>query len=39
MGRSCRLTCLKTEGNQLLKYGVKENLVLISAYHPAHGWT
>ena len=39
MGRSCRLTCLKIEGNKLLKYGVNENLVLISAYHPAHGWT
>ena len=39
MGHSCRLTCLKIEGNNLLKYGVVENLTLVSAYDMALGWT
>ena len=28
MGRFCRLTCLKIEGKNLLKYGVEENFTL-----------
>ena len=39
MARSCHLTCLKIEGNNLLKQGVEENLTLISAYDPALGRT
>ena len=35
MGRSCRLACLKIEGNNLLKFGVEANLRLVSAYDPA----
>ena len=39
MARSCRLTCLKMEGNNLLKnQGFEANLALISAYDPALGW-
>ena len=39
MARSCRLTCLKIEGNNLLKFGVEANLRLLSAYDPALTWT
>ena len=39
MARSCRLTCLKIEGSNLLKQGVEANLTLVSAYDPALGWT
>ena len=39
MARSCSLTCLKIEGRNLLKQGVKANLTLVSAYDPALGWT
>ena len=39
MARPCHLTCLKIEGNNLLKYGVKANLRLASAYNPVLGWT
>ena len=39
MARSCRLTCLKVEGNNLLKnQGFEANLTLVSAYDPALGW-
>ena len=39
MARSCRLTCLKMEGNNLLKkQGFKANLALVSAYDPALRW-
>ena len=34
MARSCRLTCLKIEGNSLLKYGAEANLRLFFAYNP-----
>ena len=34
MARSCRLTCLKIEGNSLLKYGAEANLRLVSTYNP-----
>ena len=39
MARSCRLTCLKIKGNNLLKVGVEANLRLVSAYDSALGWT
>ena len=39
MARFCRLTCLKIQGNNLLKFGVEEILRLVSAYDPALGWT
>ena len=39
MARFCCLTCLKIEGNNLLKFGVEANLRLVSAYDPALGWT
>ena len=39
MARFCRLTCLKIEGNNLLKFGVEANLRLVSAYDPALGFT
>ena len=39
MARSCHLTCLKIEVKNLLKFGVKANLRLVSAYDPALGWT
>ena len=39
MARSYRLTCLKIEGNNILKFGVEVNLRLVSAYDPALGWT
>ena len=39
MARSCYLTCLKMEGNNLLKIqGFEANLSLVSAYDPALGW-
>ena len=34
MTHSCRLTCLKIEGNSLLKYGAEANLRLVSTYNP-----
>ena len=39
MGRFCRLTCLKIEGNNLLKFFVEANLRLVYAYDPALEWT
>ena len=39
MARSCRLTCLKIKGSNLLKQGVDANLTLVSAYDPALRWT
>ena len=39
MPRSCRLTCLKMEGNNLLQnQGFEANLPLVSVYDPALGW-
>ena len=39
MPRSCRLTCLKMEGNNLLKnQGFETNLELVSVYDQALGW-
>ena len=39
MARSCRLTCLKMNCNNLLKnQGFEANLALISAYDPALRW-
>ena len=39
MARSCCLTCLKMEGNNLLKIpGFEANLALVSAYDPALEW-
>ena len=39
MASSCHLTCLKMEGNNLLKIqGFEANLSLVSAYDPALGW-
>ena len=39
MARSCHLTCLKMESNNLLKnQGFKANLALDSAYYLALGW-
>ena len=41
MVRSCRLTCLKIEGSNLLKQGVETNeanLTPVSTYDPALGW-
>ena len=38
MARSCRLTFLKIEGSNLLKFGVDANLRLVSAYDPALRW-
>ena len=39
MPRSCRLTCLKMEGNNLLQnQGFEANLALVSVYDPALGW-
>ena len=39
MARSCRLTCLKMEGTNLLKkIKVLRPTTLISAYDPALGW-
>ena len=39
MARSCRLTCLKMEGTNLLKnQGFEANLSLVSAYDAALGW-
>ena len=38
MARSCRLTCLKVEGNNLLKNQGFEANLLVSAYDPALGW-
>ena len=39
MARSCHLTCLKMEGNNLLKnQGFEANLALVSAYDPSLGW-
>ena len=34
MTHSCRLTCLKIEGNSLLKKGAEANLRLFSEYNP-----
>ena len=39
MARSYCLTCLKIEGNNILKFGVEANLRLIYAYNPTLGWT
>ena len=39
MARSCRLTCIKIEVNNILKFGVEAKLRLASAYDPALGWT
>ena len=39
MARFCCLTCLKIEGNNLLKFGVEANFRLVSAYDPALEWT
>ena len=39
MARSCRLTFLKIQGSNLLKFRVEANLRLVSAYDPALGWT
>ena len=39
MARSCRLTCLKIEGSNLLKQSVDANLTLVSAYDLVLGWT
>ena len=39
MARSCRLTFLKIQDSNLLKFGVEANLRLVSAYDPALGWT
>ena len=33
MARSCCATCLKSEGNSLLKYGAEANLRLVSNYN------
>ena len=38
MARSCRLTCLKIEGSNLLKHRVEANLTHVS-YDPELGWT
>ena len=39
MSRSCRLTCLKMEGNNLLNYqGFEANLELVSVYDLVLGW-
>ena len=39
MARSCRLTCLKMSGNNLLKnQGFEANLEVLSVYDPALGW-
>ena len=39
MARSCHLTCLKVESNNLLKnQGFEANLALVSAYDPALMW-
>ena len=39
MARSCRLTCLKMEGNNFFKIqGFEANLALVSAYDPALRW-
>ena len=39
MARSCHLTCLKMEGNNLLIIqGFEANLALVSAYDLALGW-
>ena len=39
MARSCRLTCLKMEGNNLLRnQGFEAKLALVSAFDPALGW-
>ena len=38
MARSCRLTCLKIEGSNLLKQDVEANLTFVSAYDPALRW-
>ena len=39
MARSCRLTCPKIEGNNLLKEVVEANLRLVSDYNPVLEWT
>ena len=39
MARSCRLTCLKIEGSNLLKQGVEANLTLVPACDLALRWT
>ena len=39
MARSCRLTFLKIQGSNLLKFGVEANLRLVSAYDPELGLT
>ena len=39
MARPCRLTFLKIQGSNLLKFGVEANLRLVSTYDPALGWT
>ena len=39
MARSCRLTFLKIQGSNLLKFGVEANLRLVSGYDPALRWT
>ena len=39
MARSCRLTFMKIQGSNLLKFGVEANLRLVSAYDPALRWT
>ena len=39
MARSCRLTCLKMEGNNLLKnQGFEANLAFVSAYDVVLRW-
>ena len=39
MARSCCLSSLNMEGNNLLKnQGFEDNLALVSAYDPALGW-
>ena len=39
MASSCRVTCLKIEGNNLLKEGVEAKFPLFFAYDPVFGWT
>ena len=39
MGGSCHLTFLKIKGSNLLKFGVKANLRLVSANDLALRWT
>ena len=38
MARYCRLTCLKMEGKNLLKYACRGQLATRSAYDPALRW-